>query len=159
MFTNFTRAVTALGLAAAVWAPAQVSAQEQRVVGKPVPIEAMLSFEAPMVCPFDVGIEVQGLASTLELPNGTVIYLGPQQTATVTNLETGESLDLKISGPIKQRGSQFVFVGPTLVIRSVAFGDVEEGLLYVNGRTTFDPTADPVFTTTGTSTDICAALA
>lgn len=159
MFKNAARALTALGLVAAVWAPSQVGAQEQRVAGKPTPVEGGFTFAAGEVCPFAVSLEAEGTGATLELPNGTVIYTAPRQTATVTNLVTGEELELKISGPTQVRGTEAVFVGPALVIRSPLFGDDEAALVYVTGRYTFDQTADPKFSGVGGLTDICAALA
>ena len=149
--------LAALGLAA-VWAPPQVGAEP------PTSVDFSVTFpdaEAgnPSLCAFDVLIEVQGKTKVLELPNGTTITTAPGQTATVTNLATGETLALKIPGStqLNRATGVTVFLGPNLILRSPAFGDVVSGLLYAKGRFTFVPGAG--LTGIGSSTDICALLA
>lgn len=154
-------ACVALGLAAAVSAPAQVSARQQR----PTPVEFSETFpnvEAglPEICSFPIQIEVQGKEKTIERPNGTMIFISPTLTATVTNLETGEELNLRIPGAVKtQPTGELVFVGPNLVVRSPAFGDDTTGLFFVKGRFTFDPSRSPQFSGSGKLVDVCAVLA
>jgi hypothetical protein len=147
-----------LGLVAAVWAPVRVGAQSP-----PVPVEGTLTFSAGEICPFAVEIDFEGKAATLQLPNGTLIAtidISPTLTATVTNLDTGERVDLKIPGPTQTLATgERVFVGPALVIRSPVFGDDTTGLVYVAGRYTFLPGRVPPFSGVGRLTDICALLA
>lgn len=113
----------------------------------------------PRLCSFDVAIEIEGKTKSIELPDGTFITTAPGQTATVTNLDTLETLNLRISGTSKTTRTGVVFRGANLIIRSTAFGDDTEALLFAHGRYTFDTTATPKLTGVGASTDICAALA
>jgi hypothetical protein len=148
-----------LGLVAAVWAPARVGAQQS----PPTAVEGTLTFLSGDICPFAVEIAFQGKAAILQLPNGTriaAIATSPTLTATVTNLDTGEQVDLNIPGPTQFLATgETVFVGPALVIRSPEFGDNTTALVYVAGRYTFLPGRVPPFSGVGTLTDICALLA
>src|SRR5215207_2889136 len=124
-------------VAAAVWAPARVGAQQ----APPTAVEDTFTFRGGEVCPFAVRIDVQGKSGTLELPNGAriaTITTSPTLRATVTNVDTGEQVDLNIPGPTQLLGTgEAVFLGPALVIRSPDFGDDTTGLVYVAGRYTF----------------------
>jgi hypothetical protein len=152
---RFLMALGTLGLAAAVWAPAPVGAQQS----PPSPADATILFPGTFnfrICPsFDVRIDVQGKQGILTLPGGTTIVTSPALKATVTNLATGEQVDLNITGTtqISPTGDQ-VFLGSNLVLRAVKFGDTTNTLAYVNGRFTFPP-----FSGVGTLTDICVLLA
>jgi len=152
---RFLMALGTLGLAAAVWAPAPVGAQQS----PPSPADATILFPGTFnfrICPsFDVRIDVQGKQGILTLPGGTTIVTSPALKATVTNLATGEQVDLNITGTtqISPSGGQ-VFLGSNLVLRAVQFGDTTNTLAYVKGRFTFPP-----FSGVGTLTDICVLLA
>jgi hypothetical protein len=163
---RFLMMLGTVGLVAAVWTPARAGAQQS----PPTPVTGTLTFPSPdgpllAVCSFPVQIDFHGKAATLQLPNGTVIATSPTLTATVTNLETGEQVDLKIPGPVRSTLGptgevvKAVFLGPSLVIRSTDFGDTTQGLVYVTGRYTFLPGGEPRFSGVGTLTDICALLA
>ena len=154
---RFLMALGTLGLAAAVWAPAPVGAQQS----PPSPADATILFPGDVfdfrICPsFDVRIDVQGKQGILALPGGTTIVTSPALKATVTNLATGEQVDLNITGTtqISQTGDQ-VFLGSNLVLRAEEFGDTPPNMLaYVTGRFTYPP-----FSGVGTLTDICVLLA
>jgi hypothetical protein len=154
---RFLMALGTLGLAAAVWAPAPVRAQQS----PPSPADAtiLIPGDPPFdfrICPsFDVRIDIQGKQGILALPGGTTIVTSPALKATVTNLATGEQVDLNITGTtqISASGDQ-VFLGSNLVLRALRFGDTTNMLAYVKGRFTFPP-----FSGVGTLTDICALLA
>jgi len=152
---RFLMALGTLGLAAVVWAPAPVGAQQS----PPSPADATILFPGTFnfrICPsFDVRIDVQGKQGILALPGGTTIVTSPALKATVTNLATGEQVDLNITGTtqISLTGDQ-VFRGSNLVLRAVQFGDTTNTLAYVNGRFTYPP-----FSGVGTLTDICVLLA
>jgi hypothetical protein len=156
---RFLMVLGTLGLVAAVWAPVRAGAQQS----PPTAVEGTITFSAGEICPFTVKIDFQGKTATLQLPNGTriaTIATSPTVTATVTNLDTGEQVDLKIPGPVQTLATgEAVFVGPSLVIRSPAFGDNTTGLVYVTGRYTFLPGRVPPFSGVGGLTDICALLA
>ena len=149
-------ALAALGLAA-VWAPAQAGAQQ----APPAPADETIILEAGNFCSFEVEIVVEGKFAILALPNAT-IYTAPSQTATVTNTETGETIELHVSGTAKVlRTGEVVFVGPSLIRRHPDFGDDVAALVYVAGRWVFDPEAPAGLKLTGVGqyVDICAALA
>jgi hypothetical protein len=153
---RFLMALGTLVLAAAVWAPAPAGAQQS----PPSPADASIFFPGDTfdfrICPsFDVRIDVQGKQGILALPDGTTIVTSPALKATVTNLATGEQVDLNITGTtqISASGDQ-VFLGSNLVLRAVRFGDTTNTLAYVKGRFTFPP-----FSGVGTLTDICVLLA
>jgi hypothetical protein len=154
---RFLMALGTLGLAVAMWAPAPVGAQQS----PPSAVDATIFFrDRPpdefRICPaFDVRIDVQGKQGILALPDGTTIVTSPALKATVTNLATGEQVDLNITGTtqISATGAQ-VFLGSNLVLRAVQFGDTTNTLAYVKGRFTFPP-----FSGVGTLTDICVLLA
>jgi hypothetical protein len=154
---RFLMALGTLGLAAAVWAPAPVGAQQS----PPSPADATIFFREGVpgefrICPsFDVRIDVQGKQGILTLPGGTTIVTSPALKATVTNLATGEQVDLNITGTtqISASGDQ-VFLGSNLVLRAVQFGDTTNTLAYVQGRFMFPP-----FSGVGRLTDICVLLA
>jgi hypothetical protein len=154
-------ALAALGLVGVCVAPSASAAP-------PDPIELTYQFiedpngdlEFPLLCSFEVAITVEGKTKSIELPDGTFITTAPGQTATVTNLMTGETLDFRISGTNKTTlDGVVVFRGANLIIRSTAFGDDTNALLFAHGRYTFDTTATPKFAGVGTLTDVCAALA
>jgi hypothetical protein len=146
--------LSTLGLAAAMWAPARVSASP------PTPVEGEFSFPAGFLCPFPVVIQVQGKAKTIQLANGTVIATSPGLTTTVTNGDTGRQVDLNIPGPVLTLATgEAVFVGPSLVLRSTVFGDDTNGLVYTKGRFTFLPGRVPPFSGVGNLTDVCGLLA
>jgi hypothetical protein len=162
--TTLTRrwplALAALALlAAALWAPTQAGAQQ----APPTPVAGTLTFAAGEVCPFAIQIDFEGKGSVLQLPNGTriaTISTSPTLTATVTNLATGEEVDLNIPGPTQVLATgETVFLGPALVIRSPEFGDNTTALVYVSGRYTFLPGRTPPFSGTGQLVDVCALLA
>jgi hypothetical protein len=154
---RFLMVLGTLGLVAAVWAPAPVGAQQS----PPSAVAVTIFFREGVpgefrICPsFDVRIDVQGKQGILALPDGTTIVTSPALKATVTNLATGEQVDLNITGTTQllATGEQ-VFVGPNLVLRSPMFGDNTTALVYVTGRYTFPP-----FSGVGTLTDVCALLA
>ena len=84
----------------------------------------------------------------------------PTLTATVTNAETGNHVNLNIPGPIQALPTgELVFAGPSLVIRSTDFGDDTNTIVYVKGRYTFLPGRVPPFSGVGRLTDICGVLA
>ena len=157
-------ALAVLGLGAVCIAPSANAEPPEpldvtfRFVANPSTDPADLEF--PMLCSFEVETTITGKTKLVELPNGTSIITAPGQVATVTNLDTGETLSLSISGTTKTTlDGGFVFRGANLIIRSEAFGDDTNALLFAHGRFTFNTTADPKFDGTGASTDICAALA
>ena len=110
---RFLMTLGTLGLAAAFWAPAPVDAQQ----APPSPVDATIFFREGVpgefrICPsFDVRIDVHGKQGILALPDGTTIVTSPALKATVTNLATGEQVDLNITGTtqISPTGDQVFF--------------------------------------------------
>lgn len=169
MSTTTTKGARRLPMALAACGLAGVCVAPSAIAAPPDPIEVTYRFISggndpanlvfPRLCSFDVAITIEGKTKTIELPDGTVITTAPGQTATVTNLATGETLDFKISGTSQSTPTGVVFRGANLIIRSAAFGDDTQALLSAHGLYTFDTTATPKFTGVGALTDVCAALA
>jgi hypothetical protein len=113
-------------------------------------------------CGFDVRIEATGKFKIIELPDGRMIITAPDQFATVTNLSTGTSVTLNITGSIRvseaaDGSTTFVATG-----RNLLWGGDENALVLARGRFTwtFDPAGNvSPQTGNGDKTDVCALVA
>jgi hypothetical protein len=129
--------------------------------GKPIR-EPLFSegFDLPNVCDFPVAIEITANKEFVTFFDDGRIHVTGKLFATVTNAESGESLDINISGPAlispeSERGG-----GRLLLI--LFEEDVEgPGLLLTTGRVDIIRGEDGFideFTVRGGRTDLCAAL-
>jgi hypothetical protein len=117
------------------------------------------------VCAFDVGMVVHFGAGARQItfpdPLGgdtTSLLVGPL-TATVTNLETGESLTVNISGPTFLDATGFIVKGTGAWL---SFEPISEGgLRYIHGRLAFEPVPYGLHAVVlgGVEEDLCARLA
>jgi hypothetical protein len=117
------------------------------------------------VCSFDVGVVIHGGPGARQitfpdpLGNGATSLLVGPLTATVTNLETDESLTVNISGPTHLNASGFPIrgTGGWLVFEPIAEG----GLRFMHGRLTFAPVSYGVHAILlgGVEEDLCDRLA
>jgi hypothetical protein len=93
-------------LALAVAAPMAVAAGPKTPnPNAPVPVEGSQVLEPGAVfgrCDFPILYELSGKAKLLTLPGGRFITTAPDQTATLTNLNTGKSVTLNITGVFNQ---------------------------------------------------------
>ena len=99
-----------------------------------------LSDFGPLLCAFDVLFEVSGKAGVIALPGGGFILTSPALRATLTNLTSGESVTLSITGAfhnttLENGNVQTVYTGRNIL------GDPLEGLVLLIG--TFTGVADP----------------
>ena len=117
------------------------------------------------VCAFDVGLVVHFGAGARQIafpdPLGsgaTSLLVGPL-TATVTNLETDDSLTVNISGPTFLDASGFIIkgTGAWLSFEPIAEG----GLRYIHGRLAFEPAPYGLHAVVlgGVEEDLCDRLA
>ena len=155
--------VAVVGLFAALIVPAAIAGQPtiQRI-----PYEDHFVSES---CGFPVQNDVTGTAidisRTDELGNVLSIQAGPQFKQTMTNLVTGKSIVVNISGPAK------VTYGADGTVTQVGTGNWtwmvvdpntrEPGTFLTRGRYVFTryPSGVRTFTLTGTTIDLCAQLA
>lgn len=169
---NLRKSVRRVSVALAVAGLVAVGTPAQAGAAPPEPIDVTYEFvTAPdptdplsflPLCSFDLTAQVTGKTKAIPLPSGQFILTAPNQTVTVTNLETEETLTLNINGTTKaQADGSFLYRGAGLILRSVQFGDDINGLVYAHGRFVFDPSAPEgeKLTGTGRSVDICAELA
>ena len=94
-------------LALAVAAPMAVAAAPPNPnAGAPVPVDATpTDLPAGAVfgrCDFPIRYQLSGKAKLLTLPGGRFITTAPNQTATLTNLNTGKKVTLNITGVFNQ---------------------------------------------------------
>jgi len=93
-------------LALAVAAPMAGAAGPQKPnPNAPVPVEGSQVLEPGAVfgrCDFPILYELNGKAKLLTLPGGRFITTAPDQTATLTNLDTGKKVTLNITGAFHQ---------------------------------------------------------
>ena len=93
-------------LALAVAAPLAVAAgPENPNPNAPVPVEGSQVLEPGAVfgrCDFPILYELSGKAKLLTLPGGRFITTAPDQTATLTNINTGKKVTLNITGSFHQ---------------------------------------------------------
>ncbi len=117
------------------------------------------------VCAFDVGMVVHfgpgARQITFPDPLGattTSLLVGPL-TATVTNLETDESITVNISGPTFLDASGFIVKGTGAWL---SFEPISEGgLRYIHGRLAFEPVSYGLHAIVlgGVEEDLCDRLA
>lgn len=116
------------------------------------------------VCGFPVQLAFGGKSKAIELPGGRTLYTGPGFTATVTNLATGRTETLNITGAfhtttLANGDVEYVVTGRNLLAFDPAAGSV---FVLASGRFTF--TVDAAGTTVqtlqgnGRLTDVCALL-
>jgi hypothetical protein len=153
--------VAALSLAAV--APAAIASQPtiQRT-----PFEAGSVSEA---CGFPVQLDAAGTALDIsytdELGNFHLFEAGPQVKQTMTNLVTGKSIVVNISGPGQYTfgaDGSFTLVGTGLWSWTrVDPATLEPGIFLTEGRFVLSFSASGVrtFTLTGTTIDLCSQLA
>jgi hypothetical protein len=105
--------------------------------GPPEDVEytVKLSDFGPLLCAFDVLFEVSGKAGVIALPGGGFILTSPALRATLTNLTSGESVTLSITGAfhnttLENGNVQTVYTGRNIL------GDPLEGLVLLIGEFT-----------------------
>jgi hypothetical protein len=120
-------------------------------------------------CPFDVQVVItSGKSKTVELPNGVFLTTGSLKVQ-LTNLSSGETLDLNVSGPGKNIANSDgttttqIMTGPWLLgLPPGVLPDFTPRLFYSKGRVVAQAiTATGEWTSLsiqGNVTDICAAL-
>jgi hypothetical protein len=153
--------VAALGLAAV--APAAIAGQ---------PTIERIPFEDHAVsqaCGFPVQLDATGTALDIsytdELGNFHVFEAGPQVKETMTNLVTGKTIVVNISGPGQRTfgaDGSFTLVGTGLWSWTrVNPATLAPGIFLTQGRFVLSISASGVrtFTSTGTTIDLCAQLA
>lgn len=137
-----------------------------------VPQPPLGDFTLSGVCPFDIGVHTTAQNNHLHIyANGVVAGEG-QLKVEVTNLTSGTTMEVNISGPgrfipnangttsVRVQGRNLVFFFPDQLSAGAP-----GALLLTNGlatETVDTATGVPVqgsFTTTGSVTDLCAALA
>ena len=117
------------------------------------------------ICPFAVGLVITAgpgarqIEFSSPMTNGaTALLVGPLM-ATATNLETGESITVGISGPtwLAPGGLPIRGTGSWLVFEPIAQG----GLRFIHGRLAFEPVSYGVHAIVlgGTEEDLCDRLA
>jgi len=92
-------------LALVVVAPMAIAARQAPHQQPPVPVEGSQVLEEGAVfgrCDFPILYELSGKAQLLTLPGGRFITTAPDQTATLTNLDTGQQEVLNITGAFHQ---------------------------------------------------------
>jgi hypothetical protein len=117
------------------------------------------------VCSFDVGLVVTAGSGAREirfpspLGSGTTSLLVGPLKATATNLETGESVTVAISGPtfLDTEGFPIRGTGAWLVFEPISEG----GMRFLHGRLAFAPVSYGVHAIPlgGTETDLCDRIA
>jgi hypothetical protein len=109
--------------------------------GAPTPVDAtpILDPILEQVCGFPVQLVLGGKEKIVELPRARVLFVGAGYTGTVTNLVTGKSVTLPISGAFHMTAlangdTEYVVTGRNLL----AFPEGEGNLFVVtSGRFTF----------------------
>jgi hypothetical protein len=94
---------------AALGPPAtQLSRASQGRGSPPVPVSGSFIVPRGSVpgCDFDVEVSFSGLAGEIDLPGNRFIFTAPQLTATLTNLDTGRSVTVSITGAFHQSTDQ-----------------------------------------------------
>jgi hypothetical protein len=116
------------------------------------------------VCDFPVGVVIVAAharqISFNGQPTGYSAFQRGHLTAIVTNLETGESLTVNISGPtfldVAGSGLPTKGTGPWLIFEPIAQG----GLRFIHGKISFEPVSYGVhaIVDAGREEDLCARL-
>lgn len=119
-------------------------------------------------CGFPVEVHITGFAIILEWPNEDggfrFFAAGPQIKATLTNLDTGETITVNIAGPTfvtENADGSFTFVGTGTWLRSTNPETGEPGLFQSAGRfgVTVDAEGNETFFEVGRFVDLCPKLA
>ncbi len=140
-------ALTALVLVSLTFA-GEASAQKPERDVSPADDE----FTLEGLCDFDVLVQVEGtIIHTVFKKREVEVY--PNYKATLTNLETGESIDIVIPGPWFIGPTMEIGTGPWLWGENPATG--EPGLFLIRGRWV----QAEEFTFVGRVVDLCAELA
>jgi hypothetical protein len=125
--------------------------------------EFKVSFDAGVVCDFEVLIEgTSAQAPRATLPSGQIVITGPA-VAKVTNVETGESATYNISGPFlfDPETGRVTLGGTNLIIGPLgSSGEGIKFLIFTAGTVSFitgEPIDEPLRGTV--IQDVCAELA
>ena len=117
----------------------------------------------PGHCDFPMQIDISGKSKTIEQGNGGIIIIAPGQTATVTNVASGEEATFNVTGTFHKSTLENGNVKTVMTGRNLALDPVA-GTVITIGRFTF--VNDPTDTTNvvplsgkGRMIDICARLA
>ena len=130
-----------------------------------VPVDDLFTTDS---CGFPVEVHITGFAviHVRESKDGSVHFFsaGPQIKATLTNLDTGESITVNIAGPVHQTDNpdgSFTFVGTGTWLRSAHPETHEPGLFRSAGRfgVIVDTEGNETFFEHGRLTDLCPKLA
>jgi hypothetical protein len=159
-----------IALAAVVAALSLAAVAPAAIAGKPTiqrtPFEQHFVSEA---CGFPVQVDASGTALDIsytdELGNVHLFEAGPQVKSTMTNLVTGKTIVVNISGPGQYTfgaDGSFTLVGTGLWSWTrVNPATLEPGIFLTQGSFVLSISASGVrtFTSTGTTIDLCAQLA
>ena len=157
--------VAVVGLFAALLVPAAFA--DQPTIQR-IPYEDHFVSES---CGFPVQNDVTGTALDISytdaLGNFHEFQAGPQFKQTMTNLVTGKTIVVNISGPGQLTfgaDGSFTRVGTgnwSWVVNPAVLPTIEPGLFLTQGRFVFSISASGVrtFTSTGNTIDLCAQLA
>jgi hypothetical protein len=124
---------------AALGPPAtELSRASQGRGSPPVPVSGSFIVPAGFVpgCDFDVEVSFSGLAGEIDLPGNRFIFTAPQLTATLTNLDTGRSVIVSITGAFHQSTDQNGNVTTVATGRNL-LGDPEAGFVIAIGDFSF----------------------
>jgi hypothetical protein len=132
------------------------------VPNRPGPVDVSLVLPPSETgCAFDVLVAATGQAKTTVLPDGTVLFTSPALFAAVTNLSTGASVSLTITGALRSitrpdGANVNVATGSNLL-----WGGVEDALVLAQGTFTWtfypDGSVSPQ-AGSGRLTDVCALI-
>jgi hypothetical protein len=155
---QMARSLTALAATAVVALLAVTGASGGKPVREPLFIE---SFELPNTCPFPVFIDITANKEFVTLFDDGRLHVTGKLFATVTNMNSGESLELNISGPaVITADSERIFGrGLFFLFPEDAGGP---GLILTTGRVDVIRAADgsvDELTVRGQRVDVCAELA
>ncbi len=156
--TRITAAVGAMATACAIAVVGATGAQ----AASPQPVHDDVVGAPGEFCAFAEALHYEGKIKVIDLPGGRTIVTSPGLTVTATNLATGKSVSLSITGPGFDAPRADGLIDVTLNGRNLMSGEGSTQLLV--GRTTLvlDPTtglavAPP--TPPARVVDVCALIA
>jgi hypothetical protein len=130
-----------------------------------VPVDDLFTTES---CGFPVEVHITGFAVIMEWPgeDGSFRFFaaGPQIKATLTNLDTGETITINIAGPSfveENPDGSFTFTGTGTWLRLAHPETHEPGLFWSAGRfgVIVDAEGNETFFERGRLVDLCPRLA
>src|SRR5215213_10347399 len=151
-------------LALVVAAPMTVAARQAPHQQPPVPVEGSQVLPVGAVfgrCDFPILYELSGKAQLLTLPGGRFITTAPDQTATLTNVDTEKQVKLTITGTFHQTTDEDGNVVTMATGRNL-LGDPDAGFVLAIGNFSyvFDKNGNLVQSLEGEGQliDVCSVL-